>query len=220
MLDKFFILLAPHDCLGCGAKGNILCASCKHDTIENYEGRCLKCNAPIYDHCGNCQLPYTKQWCVSEREGAVERVINAYKFESARAAAPVLADILAQVLPELPKNTVVVPVPTTPAHIRQRGFDHIKLVAQRVAKLKKCSFQAVVTRKNNTVQFGANAKTRAKQAKQAFTCSGGLNPKANYLIIDDISTTGATLTEVAKVLKQAGAKNVWVAVLAHQPLKH
>jgi ComF family protein len=164
-------------------------------------------------------LPFQKSWQVSKREGVIKNVVDAYKFKSIRAAAGPLAELFDQHLPQLPSNTVIVPIPTVPKHIRQRGFAHMEIVTRKLAKLKGCCYSELLKRKNNTVQFGQNAKTRQAQAKQAFACPTTLDPNANYLIIDDICTTGATLIEAAKVLKKSGAKNVWVAVLAHQSLK-
>lgn len=213
MLDKIFTLMAPHYCLGCGVKGKILCTSCESDIVEDCQNRCLKCTAPIFDHCKTCRLPFSKSWRSSQREGTLKHLVDAYKFQSMRAAARPLARILAACLPALPPSTAVVPVPTIPKHIRQRGFDHTRLIAKQVARLKNCQYQELLARRNNTVQFGQNAKTRRAQAAEAFACPAGLSPKINYLIVDDVCTTGATLAEAAKVLKAAGAQHVWVAVL-------
>jgi ComF family protein len=148
----------------------------------------------------------------------LKSLLDTYKFESVRAAAGPIAEALSTCLPILPASTVVVTIPTIPGHIRQRGFDHTKLVARRLAKFKGCAHKELLRRKNNTVQFGKSARVRRAQAKEAFACSAVLDPKVPYLIIDDTCTTGATVTEAAKVLKAAGAKRVWVAVVARQSI--
>ncbi len=159
-------------------------------------------------------MPYQRAWLVGQRSGALQKLINAYKFNNLRAAYQVLGDLVLAVLPDLPDGTVLVPIPTVASHVRQRGYDHIMLIARYVAKKRKVPIKMVVKRLTKTKQRQADAKQRQLQASRAFMVHQKLDSKKIYLLIDDVMTTGATLKYAALALKKAGAKQVWVVVIA------
>ena len=68
------------------------------------------------------------------------------------------------------------------------------------------------------MQRGATAAQRRQQARKAFRVEGVIDPDSIYLLVDDVVTTGATIREASKQLREAGAKEVWVAVLARETL--
>lgn len=215
MFEQILDIFIPHQCCLCGRTGQILCSNCLLSLPES-SNHCLKCAEPITDHCRRCRLPYSKSWQFSFRDAQLAAILNRFKFSPARSLYKPLANLLASALPVLPKNTVIVPIPTIPAHIRERGFDHTKLLARHLAKLKHCEFQPLLSRKTNSVQVGAGKTQRLRQANSAFSCHTAVSPHNYYLILDDICTTGATLEAAAKLLKEQGAKHVWVAVIAKE----
>lgn len=168
--------------------------------------------------CGQCMLPYERSWCVGKRNGVLREVIDCYKFENAKAGGKTLAGLLDECISDLPADTIIVPIPTIPAHVRQRGYDHALLLAKQFAQKRSLVVQKILLRTANTTQRGASRAQREKQAQRAFTVSRPLRSDAPYLIVDDITTTGATLRYAAEALHSAGASTVWVAVIAKQPL--
>lgn len=220
MIDILLSVIAPHICCGCGSSEGILCSSCKYDIVSEANSLCLQCQKPcgVRGICGQCKVSYDRAWCVGERRGALHELIDAYKFNRARAAYTALGDLLLDVLPVLPPNVVVVPIPTISKHIRQRGYDHTLLIALYFAKKRHVPMKQLLVRQTTTSQRNSSAQVREQQAKQAFAVKGAIEPDAIYLLIDDIVTTGATLRHAARVLKQAGAQQVWVAALARQTL--
>ena len=181
---------------------------------------CVACNKPTLNHwlCDTCNMPYERVWAVGERYGILQRLVGLYKFERAISAHTELGDLLLSVLPELPPETIIVPVPTTPARIRERGYDHMLLIARYVAKARGLKCEQLVRRKTNTKQRQASAEKRELQARQAFEVHGKLDASVPYLIIDDVITTGATIKYASQSLRDAGAEHVWVAVIARQVL--
>jgi len=163
-------------------------------------------------------VPYERAWVVGEREGVLQRLVGLYKFERAKSAYVELGDLMLSVLPELPANTVILPIPTTPSRIRERGYDHMLLVTRYVAKDRGLECRQILKRKTNTKQRQSNAETRKVQASQAFYVDSDLDPTVPYLIIDDVMTTGATIKYASQAMLSAGAKNVWVAIIARQKL--
>jgi len=163
-------------------------------------------------------VSYDRAWFVGLYDGAVKTLIQNYKFGRQIAVGRTLSELIIDVLPVLPKYTVIVPIPTIRRHVRQRGYDHSHLIAKNLAKNLALPYQKKLIRRTSTRQVGASASIREEQAKAAFAISGLIDENKIYLLIDDVMTTGATIKYAARVLKDAGAKNVWVAIIARQTL--
>lgn len=221
MIDTLLSYIAPHHCSGCGESGTLLCHNCKYDIISEPYSACIACSTAIAGKqglCKKCVVPYERAWCVAPRHDVLQRLIDDYKFANVKAASVPLASLLHEQLPELPVNVNVVPVPTISSHIRQRGYDHTLLVARRFAKQRHLTISTPLQRATSTMQRGANKRDRTKQAQSAFMCSESLDPKAIYLLLDDVVTTGATVKFATKTLIDAGAQTVWVVSISRQPL--
>lgn len=219
MLHKLFDCIAPHYCCSCGEIGSLLCESCKHNITNEPFGGCLLCGRlSLLQSCPHCRSTITRTWCGGERSGGLETLINRYKFDRAESAYIPLGDIMLAALPQLPAETIIVPVPTVRAHIRQRGYDHAFLLARYIAHARQLALGQILGRRTATVQRGADRKTRLAQAKEAFVVTSEARNDVPYLIIDDVVTTGATLRYAAKALKDAGATTIWAAASARQPL--
>ena len=119
------------------------------------------------------------------------------------------------------RQIVLVPLPTVRKHIRERGFDHTlrfcfeleKFLSKRLEKLDvKVEYQDLLVRKNKTVQVGKEKKERMKQAEKAYGIREGIKieNKTLYILVDDVTTTGASLAAAKKILQ---ANLVWAAVL-------
>jgi len=221
MLDTLLSFIAPHYCCGCDKIGGLLCGNCKYNIISESKMVCIVCHRPTSNMwlCKTCTVPYERVWVVGERDGILQRLVGLYKFERAKSAYKPLADLLLALLPELPANTVVVPIPTTSNRIRERGYDHMLLIAKYVARARGLKCQPLIYRKTNTKQRQATAKQRVIQAKQAFEVRDKIDESIPYLIIDDVVTTGATIRYASQALRDAGAEHVWVAIVARQTMK-
>ncbi len=194
-------LLFPHSCRGCGLTGEALCECCKNNIVRNRE-----------------DFKKSNMYVVSRRDGILNQLVQDYKYHSIRALARPLAGLLDQVLPKnLPKDSIVVPLPTATNHVRNRGFDHTYLLAKNLGKIRKFKVEKILLRNKNTVQVGSTKKERFTQATKAYI----LNPKikiqkdATYILLDDVYTTGASINAAKNLLKSAGAKNIKIALLAY-----
>lgn len=179
----------------------------------------MACLKPIsgVNLCSTHRLPYQRAWCVSDRDDTVGRIIDDLKFKRVASAHQSLAELLDECLPDLPTETILVPIPTASRNVRLRGYDHIDMIAKHLAKIRQLKIEHLLTRQSNSVQHIAkSAKQRREQAKSFFRASQLADPGANYLIIDDIFTTGATVEAGAECLRSAGATNIDVAVIARQ----
>ena len=107
---------------------------------------CVVCHKPTFGNwlCNTCRMPYKRVWVVGERDGILQRLVGLYKFERAMSAYVELGDLLLDVLPELPVETIIVPIPTTPARILERGYGHMLLIARYVAKARGLKCQQLI----------------------------------------------------------------------------
>ncbi len=212
-------LISPHYCCSCGRVGKILCGSCFYDIVSDNQltGVCLDCMKyrGVDGACKDCKPPFSRAWLVGKRQDALKKLTNLSKYEACRSGCLTQAQILDEVVPVLPKNVVVVPIPTIYKHIRQRGFDHCQLIAKNFAKMRGLDFSPALGRVGDSVQQGASVRLRQKQADQAYEVSRDVDGVV-VLLVDDVYTTGATIKSAAKLLLQAGASDVWVAVTARQ----
>lgn len=220
MQDAILSFIAPHYCCGCDKIGGLLCDNCKYNIINEQKMVCIACHKPTARMwlCNTCKVPFERAWVVGERTGILQRLIGLYKFERSYAAHKILADLLLDIVPELPPETIIIPIPTISGHIRERGYDHMRLIAKYMARKRGLRCQNILYRTTNTKQRQTSAKQRDAQAKQAFAAVKSLDGNIPYLLIDDVITTGATIKYSSKVLRDAGARHIWVAVIARQTL--
>ena len=211
--------LTPHYCCSCGAIGAVLCEGCKYDITSEPFSHCLRCLVPSHRGalCQSCHGLYDQAFVVGWRETALEKLIDASKFDSIREGCDVQAELLHSVLPTFPANTRLVPVSTIRPHIRRRGYGHVERIARRLADIRGCAVDSSIVRITNSVQHGATKSARLKQAKMAFDLKGTVSDDVTYIILDDVYTTGATIDAVARLLRNAGAKHIWIAVTSRQP---
>lgn len=113
------------------------------------------------------------------------------------------------------ENILIIPIPLHPRRLRWRGFNQAELIAEHFAQNLnfKIDKKNLIRKKFRTPQAKLNKKDRIDNIKNCFSWQGG-NINQKILLIDDIATTGSTLNECAKILKQNGAEQVWGLVVA------
>ena len=210
-------LIAPHSCRGCGYTSNALCERCKKYILKIQHNTCPMCKEDNpTGNCHNClELPPT--FIGGERSGLLGNIVHEYKYNSVRALSRPLAEIMSHALPPTlsAHNPYIVPLPTIPKHIRSRGFDHTLLLAKRLSKLTGYPVKRLFVRVKNTVQVGADRKTREHQAKNAYQLiDDSPNPNFTYILLDDVWTTGASMQACTEKLRQAGVNHIILAILA------
>ena len=224
LLEKLVGIIAPHRCIVCSNYDNVVCTACMYDMYRFEVPFCVLCGGESLQWrvCAACGAgkALSGVWVHSPYDGVMAELIKRFKFDHARAAYQPLATAIVSTLPHLGTDWVVVAVPTATNHVRQRSFDHTRLVARRVAQLCNVPYVSALQRVQNTRQVGATRAERLQQAQAAVA----LRPRTRIagkkvVLIDDVCTTGATLQACAAVLTNAGATEVWGAVAAWQPPK-
>jgi ComF family protein len=146
-------------------------------------------------------------------EAAVKELILQLKFHRLQAAAAAASALVLEVLPAGIEFDLVTSVPVAPPRLRERGYNQSELVARHVARGLGRPYQAALSRTTTGHQLGVDRSTRLQQVRGAFYARRLLE-RERVLIVDDVITTGATLSECAEALAGAGAGCVWGAAVA------
>lgn len=219
IVERLISLLAPHRCIGCGEAGQVLCPSCRFSSLTSPPSRCYRCYGVSRQSevCPKCRrsVALSHVWAASDYHDQAKELIRRFKFDRAKAAAGPVAAAIEASLPDLPPETLVSHIPTANSRIRVRGYDQAELIAKILAKDRGWQHQTLLLRRGSTRQVGVGRVDRFSQIESALL---PLKPqkinKARILLVDDVTTTGATLEAAAKILKKAGAKSVDAVVFA------
>jgi ComF family protein len=187
--------------------------------------KCLKCGKVLpeetQEYCSDCRSVhhfFDRGTAAFTYGGAIRRSVYRMKFENRRDYLPFYGEAMYQaLLPYLPywQPDLIVPVPMHPKKKRKRGYNQSQLLAQEVSArsgiplctdLLKCVRQ---TREQKTL----SRKERLENLKGSYVSTGRLRPGSRVLLVDDVYTTGSTMDELSRVLKNSGAGQVYFVVL-------
>jgi ComF family protein len=212
-------LIAP-SCLLCAgpAAGQLLCAPCATDLPRLTAPHCDTCALPVSagNRCGACltHAPAYDHVCAPFTYAfPVDALVQALKYRSMLAIASLFGTAIAARLDERPD--IIVPMPLADARLRERGFNQAQEIARHVAKITGITLLPRACRKvrDTAPQAALPWKERAKNVRKAFVCDVDFTGK-HVAIVDDVMTTGATLNELARNLKRAGAARVTGLIVA------
>ena len=153
-------------------------------------------------------------------EGVIRRAVHELKYRNLRALAPLLAGLLYEYLVANPLPAdCLVPVPLHRKRLRERGYNQSALLAAELGR--RCGLPVAadeLLRLHYTVPQARSAGVgeRQQNVAGAFACPSGRFRDRRVLLIDDVSTSGATLIACAGALKAAGAAQVWGLTLARE----
>jgi ComF family protein len=153
-----------------------------------------------------------------KHEGLLKDLIWRCKYFFVRDLSKYFAELLAgEFGPELiEKEFVVTAVPISKERALWRGFNQSELIARELAEQTGLEYSTMLKRDvESRAQVGLTRKERLKNIQDKIHIIDGLNVRRKrVLLVDDVITTGATLAECAKVLRKAGASEVWGLVLS------
>jgi len=199
VINSFLNLLFPSKCLGCGKENEILCPEClkriDYPTI-------LKSNNILAATDYNDELAKKAIWLL--------------KYRGFKQIAEPLAELIRQrTLGKIKiKNPVFIPIPLSSKRLKERGFNQSELIAKY---LSDTTITNVLYKTQDTASQ-VSIKDREKRLNNIKNSFEIKNPELikdkNIILIDDVSTTGATIAEAKRVLREAGAKNIVALVVA------
>lgn len=206
------------------ASDHFLCPKC-YDKIKFIgENGCIKCGKTLtfgYDEiCPDCRRTkrcFDRAFSVAQYEGAVKSALIRYKFFGKKHIANTFVQIMLDNIPKMDDIDLVLSVPLHKERLKERGFNQSQNLAEALAqRLGIYSDNNIFIRAKNTKsQATLSREKRLKNLKGAFRVINMYEiTNKNILLVDDIYTTGATVSECAKTLKIAGASKVYVLTVA------
>ena len=201
LLDALAILL-PVDCAGCSAPDRGVCDECLRALAPDPSVRAV----------GSVRV-----WTGLRYELVGRRVILALKEEGrtdvARALARPLGAALDRALDDAPRGAELVPVPTSRAAYRRRGYDPVRLLLRRAGY---DGARVLAPARASRDQKALGVADRAENRAGAFAATRRLDGRT-FLIVDDVLTTGATIADAARAIEAAGGVVAGAATLAFTP---
>ena len=215
-------LVLPLSCAVCHREGALLCEECEPSLPKLEQPYCSVCARPgQHGVCSDCATETRGFDCISAPylfEGAVREMVHDFKYRGVRAAAPTLGGLLVWHLRSSMPADVIVPVPLHRSSERERGYNQSDLMARVVAANSDLPFgrRALRRLRKTAPQISMDGyEQRRRNIEGAFECVQDLEGQ-RVLLIDDVVTTGSTLSACAEALKAAGARSVWGLALARQ----
>ena len=216
-------LLFPIQCAGCGRESKIICEACLPELTKLKLPYCQLCASP------NTLSPCS--WCSENplsidlirapflMEGAIRNAVFSLKYRGLRAAAPELGRLLAQYRGDhAVPGEIIVPVPLHHRRLHTRGYNQSVLLAHELSKVTALpQANNLLTRVNDAPPQveAANRSQRRTNVAGSFRASDDV-AGLKVLLIDDVVTTGSTMSACAAALKAAGAVSVWGLALARE----
>lgn len=211
VINSILNFLFPQKCIGCGKKNEILCEEC----LKRIDWPSLIKENNIFS-------------ASDYNDEIIKKAIWMLKYRGIKGLAEPLAELMFRRLwPKIDKTDwLIAPIPISPKSLKKRGFNQAELIGQEFAKKIQtsdvdaknigCLTNVLYKIKETPSQVSIkNRKERLSNLKGSFSVKNPeLIKNKNIILIDDVSTTGATLAEARKILKSSGAKKVISLVVA------
>lgn len=228
----------PPHCAACGtslkAAAELLCPHCWSEITAPNPVRCWRCSCPLDaddgppgsqppdESCPNCSTwdpVFERVLVLGAFEGAMQGAIHALKFDRHQRLGRELGERLASssdLARDMGCIDLLVPVPLHPARQRERGYNQGLCIAEGMAAVLGIPIRSDLVRRRKFTQQQAKleAQERVENLRDAFEIVSEVPAAARIAVVDDVVTTGATLSACAQALQQGGNRRVWGAALA------
>jgi ComF family protein len=223
--ERALNLLFPQRCVGCGKEGALICSSCQSSLPRVMPPLCPRCGRPqpsgiLCSSCVSWRAEIDGIRSPFRFDGVVRQAIYQLKYRNLRTMAAPLAQLLSDYLVTNPiPGDVLVPVPLHRRRMRERGYNQSGLLARKLGRFLDLP---VVTdcliRQRHALPQARTTSVEERQSNvtDAFTCRDDSLRNKQVLLIDDVSTSGATLDACAAALKASGAISVWGLTVARE----
>jgi len=207
-------LFYPERCVGCeGRASDVLCRTCLEALPGVGSPVCGRCGLPtafatfVCEECKNVDFGFESARAPLKYDGVGKKIVHALKYRGYKRVVQKLAvPLMLQVIVD-GRFDAVVPVPLHRSRLRKRGFNQAELLARGVAgEIKATVSDTLEVVRSTRDQVELTAAQRRANVAGAYTAKEPLRGK--ILLVDDVFTTGATMSACAKTLVRAGASEV------------
>lgn len=217
VLENLITTLSPPCCIICNREGYVVCKDCLKTAIPVRKPACFWCNK-LQDNgktCTTCRpRTYLSGATIPFRfQDSVAELIYRLKYNGDRAIGRYFAVTLANHVPS-GKFDYITYVASTGSSQRRRGYNQAQIIAKQLSVVTGIPLQNLLLRSSHVDQIGLNRQQRLASVGGSFVKTSYNVLNKRILLIDDVVTTGATINECSKVLKNNGAKSVWALAVA------
>ena len=199
--DAVLDIFAPRRCGGCRSPGRSICGVCR-DEIAAMPGVASLCSGTMEIHAAFAFA------------GTLRHLLHGGKYRDGRTLLGELAGIAAPRLP-LPRADAVIAVPLHVRRLRDRGYNQAEVVARIWAQSWEIPMRGGLVRSRETApQVGGDILWRRRNVAGAFEWAAELPPPRRVVLVDDVVTSGATVSAAAQALRQAGSLQISIYALA------
>jgi ComF family protein len=194
-------LLFPPRCAGCGRVDFVWCGSCQE-----------KLDYTVFPERVRPLDPFAGMASTAVHQGVIREAVQGLKYGNAPLLAKFLGERLVKQLHHMNWTIdMIVPVPLHTTRLAERGYNQAQLLSEQVAQttLIRCLPNAVHRQRNTQSQVTLNATERQTNMTDAFQANPSVVTNQRILLIDDVYTTGATLSACGQAILQAGAQAVY-----------
>ena len=209
ILEKLLNLLYIKVCYFCKSQkeDRLICSNCKNKI------RYLPVS--VYRKFNNTDI-----YACSLYDGIIKKLIIDFKYKKQKQLANIMAELLYDYWKKINKceNFVVIPVPIHKSRLKERKYNHMEITAKYFCDLTEYKYNVNFIKriKETTKQYKLNKNERMKNIKDAFELNHINMPDKQppLLILDDITSTGATFNEIIKLLNENGYNNITAFALS------
>ena len=216
-------LLLPPSCGGCGTPGERWCSDCQSRILPLTQPLCELCGTPItaeMARCGDCthSPPHFRQlrsWCVFDSR--IRSALHRLKYRRDLGLSEALVPHLARHALSLGWDVdLLAPVPLGQGRLTERGYNQAGLIAWPLSLALGIAFapSAVNRTRETRSQVGLTRAERRANVRDAFEARPSRVRGRSVMLVDDVATTGATLSSCAEALHAAGARDVFALTVA------
>ena len=211
-------LLFPQRCVVCRATGAPACARCLARLRRIRPPLCERCGAPTawpVRRCAECagrRLAFASARAAVAHDDAARALVGAWKHRSLRRLAVDAAAVVADALEPPPGVAVLVPVPADPERVLERAHHPAEALARELAARWSLPLEPLLTRRHARPQRGLSRTERRRNV--ATVSAAGTPAPPRVVLVDDVYTTGATVSAAASALRRAGARQVHVVTFS------
>ncbi len=235
LLTRIVSLFIPYKCPGCGTAGeHFICPECDKKIKRIAEPYCKRCGRPLPPgvretadcrECREAKMKFDVCRSVFQYQPPVDELVRKFKFSRNFAAGRRLMDGACEIALSDPEyfagfdaSAGIVPVPLHPFRYIRRGFNQSEYFSEGFSRMWSVEIMPCLIRRRHTrPQSLLPLKERAKNVRGAFSVrkNTALSGK-RIILVDDVMTTGATIRECSRILKEAGAGEVYVLTIARR----
>jgi ComF family protein len=217
-------LIFPARCIGCGEGSSLLCAACRLALPEAANPRCMRCWRPqaASNTCSSCRAEppaFDGLRAAFVHTGVARELVRGLKYRGMTALAEPMGSLLAGAMREHRLVVdLVVPVPLSGLRRRTRGYNQAEELARALGRAAGLPVwpKALERTRHTAPQAGSGAEERLRNVAGAFRVRDDEVNGRRVLIVDDVTTTGATLSACSDALKGAGAQAVWALAFTRE----